>query len=107
MGLRDGASCGSVESGGQRRPVVAPVGDLREPAGVGRQLGQLWAPPVGPGTELLASVGDGGPPEPQSARAVEHDAGGSTSTVAFAVPATDQVIANPLHVRLDGGATDL
>jgi hypothetical protein len=33
-----GAACGGAERGGQRRPVIGPVGELRERAGVGGQL---------------------------------------------------------------------
>ena len=38
MGVFGGAACGSAERGGQRRPVIGPVGVLREPAGVSEQL---------------------------------------------------------------------
>jgi hypothetical protein len=38
MGVFGGAACGSAERGSQRGPVVGPVGELREPAGVAGQL---------------------------------------------------------------------
>jgi hypothetical protein len=39
VGVFGGAACGRAERGGQRGPVVGPVGGPRERAGVG---GQLW-----------------------------------------------------------------
>jgi hypothetical protein len=38
VGVFGGAACGGAERGGQRRPVIGPVGVLREPAGVSEQL---------------------------------------------------------------------
>ena len=102
VGVFGGAACGGAERGRQRRPVVGPVGDPREPAGVGGQLRQVWAPPVGPVGELLAGAGDGGPSQPKPARAVQHHPGRGAGGVPFAVPATR---AGPSRIRSACAAT--
>jgi hypothetical protein len=50
---------GGVERPPQRWPVVEPVGHPGEPLGVGGEMGQVRAPPVGPAGQLLTGVGDG------------------------------------------------
>src|SRR4051812_39696934 len=63
----------ALEGGLNPCPVVELNRDGGDPTGVGRHVGQAGSPGIGPVGELLAGAGDGGPPQPEPAGALEDD----------------------------------